>query len=202
MSITVVRGQREAKVQSRYWTLADLAALPDELPTGPAVYEIWDGELLLMPPPADFHGSIEARITTVLVVHGEWEGLGRVSSGEVGVVLSPGPPVTCVGADVVFLLAEQLPARHSPEGYLLTLPALVAEVRSKNDRTRKLARKVERYLEAGVRLVWVADEKTQTVTVYRSGAEPVVLTRDDELTAEGILPDLRFPVRRLFDDLR
>lgn len=202
MSITVVRAQREAKAQSRYWTLADLAALPDELPTGPAVYEIWDGDLLLMPPHSDFHGSVQTRLATVLTVYGEWEGHGRVSGCDVGVVLDPGPPVTCVGADAVFLTAEQLPARHSPEGYLLTLPAIVAEVRSRNDRTRKLARKVERYLEAGVRLVWVADEKTQTVTVYRPGADPVVLTRDDDLTAEGILPDLRFPVRRLFDDLR
>jgi Uma2 family endonuclease len=186
--------------ERRLWTIADLAALPEDLPTGHALYELWDGELVLMAPPGDLHGSVEARLITVLTVHGEWEGHGRVSGGEVGVVMSVAPD-TVFGVDAVFLTRDQLPARHSPEGYLVTIPALVAEVLSKNDTRPKVAARVDRYLAAGVRLVWIADRKRRTVTAYRPGEAAVVLGEDDVLTAEGIIPGLAFPIRRLFQDL-
>jgi Uma2 family endonuclease len=81
------------------------------------------------------------------------------------------------------------------------MPALAAEVRSKNDTQREVEEKVERYLSVGVRVVWVADPKRKTVTVYRPGAKPLALDEDGFLTAEGIIPKLSFPVRRLFENL-
>jgi Uma2 family endonuclease len=185
----------------RWFTVADLAALPDELPSGPVKWELWDGEIRLMPPPGDFHGSIAARITTALSVYGEWEGHGRTTGGDVGVVLQDVEPQTCLGADVAFIAKDQLPAQHSKEGYLLTPPAIVAEVRSKNDTSREVQEKVQRYLARGARLVWDVNPKKETVTVHRPGHEPQILRPGDELTAEGIIPNLKFPVRRLFEDL-
>ena len=35
----------------RLFTVADLAALPDELPSGPVHYELDNGRLITMPPP-------------------------------------------------------------------------------------------------------------------------------------------------------
>jgi hypothetical protein len=49
--------------------------------------------------------------------------------------------------------------------------------------------------------VWSADPKMKIVTAYRPGQPPVTLGVDDNLTAEGIIPDLAFPIRRLFEGL-
>jgi len=201
MSVVAEPGSTpEEQGARRTWTLADVAVLPEQLPTGPAMYEVWDGELRIMPPTGEVHGSLESRLSGVLLIHGEWEGHGRVAGGEVGVVIDT-EPTTLFGADVVFCSSDQLPIRRSPEGYLLTAPAIVAEVRSKNDTVKEIRQKVQRYLDAGVRLVWVADAEKQTITAHRAGAEPQVLSRDDVLTAEGIIPSLQFPIRRLFEGL-
>ncbi len=182
-------------------TVEDLAALPDQLPSGPVHWELWDGEIKQMSPPGFTHGSVEMTLGAVLVNFGQWAGHGRVTGGEAGIVIQLEEPQSCFGADVAFLTNDQLPLKLSPEGYLLTVPALVAEVRSKNDYNPAVTEKVQRYLAAGVRLVWVADPRKHTVTAYRSGEEPVVLGEADHLTAEGIIPDLAFPVKRLFEGL-
>jgi Uma2 family endonuclease len=201
MSAVVEKGQtQKTAARRRLWTMADLAALPGRLPTGPAHYELWDGELRLTAPPGEIHGNTETRLTTVLTVHGEWEGLGRVTGGEAGILLG-GDPDTVIGVDAAFFTADQLPVRYSPEGYSLTIPALMAEVRSRNDTPREVRERVERYLAAGACLVWVLDPVKRTVTAHRSGQEPQVLGIQDALTAEGIIPKLVFPVRRLFEGL-
>ena len=193
--------EEEATPEERRWTIADLAAMPANLPSGPASYEIWDGELRLMSPMGDGHGSVQSNFTAMLKVHGEWQGHGRVTDGDVGVVIRLGHPETLFGADVVFLTADQLPARKTRQDFLLTAPALVVEVRSKNDTVKEIREKARRYLEAGVRVVWVADQRKRTVTVYRPGEEPQLLTEEDELTAAGIIPNMKFEVRRLFEGL-
>jgi Uma2 family endonuclease len=191
-------GPRAAK---RWFTIADLAALPDQLPSGPVKWELWKGEIRSMPPPGDFHGSVASRVTTILTVYGEWEGHGRTTGGDVGVVIQLESPQTCVGADVAFIAQDQRPAQHSKEGYLLTMPAIVVEVRSKNDRPGEVKEKIESYLERGARLVWDVNPAKQTVIVHRPGAEPVVLGIDDNLTAEGLIPNLSFPLRGLFENV-
>src|SRR5437870_2552989 len=95
----------------RTLTAADLAELPTLLPSGTVCYELDEGELKLMSPTGETHGGVEASITSVLKIQGEWEGHGRVRSGEVGIVLGRAPD-TVVGADVVFLTNDQLPPRR------------------------------------------------------------------------------------------
>jgi Uma2 family endonuclease len=197
-------GERKGEIPmtqpGRTLTAADLAELPTLLPSGSVRYELDAGELQLMSPTGEIHGGVEASIASLLKVQGEWQGHGKVRSGEVGIVLRRGPD-TVVGADVVFLTNDQIPPRRSPEGYLETVPALVVEVVSNNDRRRQIVRKVRAYLAAGARAVWVADPEPRTHTIHRAGAPPVVLTESDTLTAEEIVPDLSFSVSRLFEGL-
>jgi Uma2 family endonuclease len=103
--------------------------------------------------------------------------------------------------DAAFFTTDQRPVRHTPEGYALTVPALVAEVVVRSDDELEVSERVERHLAAGVRLVWVPDEPRRQVRVYQPGKEPQVLTEEDNLTAEGIIPNLSFPIRRLFEGL-
>jgi Uma2 family endonuclease len=181
----------------RLLTVADLAALPSELPSGPVRYELDNGRLIIMPPPGDIHGAVELNIGTELKTQGERRGLGKARSGEVGVILWRNPD-RVVGADVLFVANDALPIRRSSEGYLETIPTLVVEVRSKNDTGPEVERKVKDYLTAGVRVVWVADPDTRTVTAHRSGQPPQVFRDTDTLTVADVIPGFQVPVANLF----
>src|SRR4051812_32092986 len=170
----------------RLLTAADLAALPTELPSGTVRYELHNGQLFIMSPPGYRHGRVGAMIVAQLLIQGEQRGLGEAVD-ECGIVLWRGPDQV-VGADAAFIATRSLPAKLAPEGYLETIPDLVAEVRSKNDTTPEVESKVRDYLTAGVVLVWVADPEARTVTVYRPGAQPTTLTLADTLAADPVIP--------------
>jgi Uma2 family endonuclease len=184
----------------RAMTAADLAALPAELPSGTFLYELWEGELRVMAPPGDEHGGVEGTIGGYLFIQGQLSGHGRVRTGEVGIVLGRNPD-TVVGADIAFLTSDQLPPRRSREGYLETIPALIVEVRSKNDRAAEIADKVAAYLAAGARAVWVADPERRALFVHRPGQPAVELCEGDTLTADAIIPGFAVPVADLFAGL-
>jgi Uma2 family endonuclease len=186
-----------AEPPARLLTVADLAALPSELPSGPVRYELDNGRLIIMAPPGDVHGAVEANLTADLKTQGERKGLGKVRCGEVGIVLWRNPD-RVVGADVVFIAKSSLPLRLSPEGYLETIPHLVVEVRSPNDSQPEVDRKVQDYLRAGVHVVWVADPQAQTVTACRRGQEPQVFAAADTLTAPDVLPGFQVQVQDVF----
>jgi len=193
-----VQSGRQA-TNARWWTAADLAALPETLPTGPAYYLLWEGALRLMSPPGDLHAATGAPVITVLTVYGQWEGHG-LARDDVGIVVEQNPD-TVLEPDAAFITNNRLPLRRSSEGYLLTIPELVVEVRSKNDTGPEIEEKVRKYVAAGVQVVWAPDPVRKTVLVYVAGEEPVVLHEADNLTAEGIIPGLAFPVQRLFEGL-
>jgi Uma2 family endonuclease len=177
----------------RRFTIADVAALPSQLPSGPVRYELHHGRLITMPPPGDMHGAIALKIGGALLYQGEYRGLGKARV-EVGVILGRNPD-HLLGADAVFIANASLPLRTSSEGYLETIPDLVVEVRSKNDTAPEVQGKVDDYLAAGVRVVWVADPQARTVTAHRAGVLPHVFHEDDTLTVEDIIPGFQLPVR-------
>lgn len=190
------RRARAVPSSPRLFTAADLAALPTSLPTGDVRYELDDGRLVVMPPPGDIHGHHQSRLTTYLTVEGEFKNHG-VARGDVGIILRRNPD-RVVGPDAAFICNRSLPVRRSKEGYLETIPELVAEVKSKNDSQAEMKSKVEEYLDAGVVVVWVLDPDRQTVVVHRSGIVPLTLTTSDVLTADGLIPNFAVPVSELF----
>lgn len=183
----------------RLLTVADLAALPSELPSGTVLYELDNGRLIIMPPPGDIHGAVESNVAAQLKVQGELHGHGKASSGGVGIILWCDPD-RVVGADALFIASRSLPIRRSKEGYLETIPNLVLEVKSKSDTWPRVEGKVKDYLKSGVEVVWVADPQAKSVRVYRPGQEPQVLAEADTLTVEDLIPGFRMPVRDVFVD--
>ncbi|HEY1376099.1 MAG TPA: Uma2 family endonuclease [Gemmataceae bacterium] len=168
----------------RLLTVADLAALPGELPTGPVKYELEDGRLVVMAPPGDIHGSVGGNMIFHLKL-AEQAGHGKAWS-EVGVILRRNPD-RVVAPDACFVANASLPLRTSSEGYLETIPDLVVEVRSKNDTMAELERKAGEYLAAGAKLVWVIDPLRSAAVVYQAGHPPRTLGPSDELTADGVI---------------
>ena len=81
-----------------------------------------------MAPPGANHARRQAKFARYLQTEGEDRGLG-LAFAEVGILLRRNPD-HLLGADAAFLTTAQLPPRLSPEGLLLTVPALVVEIRS------------------------------------------------------------------------
>jgi Uma2 family endonuclease len=177
----------------RLYTVADLAALPEQLPSGPVRYELHHGRLIDMPPPGDVHGAVESKIAAALVYQGEYAGHGKARSGDVGIVLNQSP-AHVFGADAVFISNARLPIQRSPEGYLLTIPDLVVEIRSKNDSLAALQRKADDYLQAGVRVVWLIDPLNRVVSERRVGQPERLYTETDTLTLDEVIPGFALSV--------
>ena len=90
--------------------------------------------------------------------------------------------------DVSLVLHGRLPAEQLEEGYLAIPPDLAVEVVSPNDLAYEVEEKVEEYLGAGVRLVWVLYPTTRTIHIHRIDRSTAVVRSDDELTGEDLLP--------------
>jgi Uma2 family endonuclease len=148
-----------------------------------------------MSPPGYVHCKVTLRIAAQLLAQGEQRGLGEAGD-EVAIILRQNPD-RVVGPDAVFIAKASCPPQLSPEGYLLTIPELVVEVRSKNDSQPEIDEKVRDYLAAGVVLVWVADPAARTVTAHRAGQPAVVFGPTDALTADPVIPGFSVPVAEL-----
>ena len=93
---------------------------------------------------------------------------------------------------------ERLGTDEAPAGFLKMAPDLAVEVVSPSDSAAAVQSKVEDWLGAGTRLVWVVYPDTRSVTVYRSLNEAEVLSEPDALDGAPVLPDFALPVSDLF----
>ena len=185
-----------AFVPMRLLTAADLAAMPDELPSGPVNFELHNGRLVPMSPTGGRHGNLQARLSKEFIVQGEDKGLGQTYS-EAGVIIRRKPD-TVVGPDVAFVTKRSTPIRESKEGYLETIPELVVEIRSKNDTRAFLDEKISDYLQAGVKLVWLVDPEVNKVHEHRQNQPSREFGVNDSLTCEDIIPGFSLPLAALF----
>ncbi len=126
-------------------------------------YELVKGELYEMPPAGASHGDIAMEIGSRLRVYVKANQLGRVFAAETGFVLRLDPD-TVRAPDASFVAEDRLPPGDLPTGFLEFAPDLAVEVVSPGDRPGEVREKVEDWLRAGTRLVWVVHPST---TVYR-----------------------------------
>jgi Uma2 family endonuclease len=82
---------------------------------------------------------------------------------------------------------------------LILVPDLVVEVVSPGDTYSEIDEKVARYLNDGVKLIWVINPQTQTVNVYTLGSSQFTrLTAADTLDGGDILPEFKLAIKELF----
>jgi Uma2 family endonuclease len=129
----------------------------------------------------------------------EQNGLGATFGAETGFILARDPDVL-LGPDAAFVLAERLPPLSDQSGYLALAPDLAVEIVSPSDRWTMVTRKVDRYLLAGVRLVWVVDQASRSVTVCSADGpwRTLHIETGDALDGGAVLPGFRLPLADLF----
>ena len=147
--------------------------------------------------PAGFeHGRIVALVSAPLIDFVKEHALGVVTGAETGFQIGHDPD-TVRAPDVAFVRAERVPPAPTP-GFFQGPPDLAVEVLSPNDRASDLLAKVQHWLDAGCRAVWVVDPARHTVSVYRRGAEMVVFGTADELAGDDVVPEFSLPVAEIF----
>ena len=77
-------------------------------------------------------------------------------------------------------------------------PDLAIEVISPSDKLREVEEKVDEWLAAGTTLVWVINPERKRVTVYRAPRSVTILTADDELDGQDVVPGFKCRVADLF----
>ncbi len=159
--------------------------------------ELIKGEIICMSPTGGKHGVIASRIGGMLDLYVEQNDLGLVCAAETGFVLSKNPD-TVRAPDASFIAKENIPTSGIPDEYWEVAPSLAVEVLSPSDRASKVMEKTIEYLQAGTRLVWIIDPKSETVTVYRSLSDVQILSKQDELDGEYIVPGFRCPLDKIF----
>lgn len=180
-------------------TVDDLAALPED----GWQYELVEGRLVRMPPGGGEASNIAARLLIRLGVYVEDHGLGQLTGEQGGYDFSNlGQPDTELAPDVAFVSAERVPGRNSPvySKAWPVAPDLVVEVASPTQYRPGMAAKAQRYLAAGVRLVWIIWPRRQQVDVWLPGAtQPsTTLGVDDMLDGLDVAPGFIYPIARLF----
>jgi Uma2 family endonuclease len=182
------------------WTAADLATLSEDVETGTILWELWDGEFYAARPPAIEHSIAQTAIGLALHLWCRSFKCGCSYGSRVGLILPSERGETVVAMEAGLVLPEQFPKQLSPQDWLVTIPAILAEVRDRRDRPEYSEEKVRRYLAAGARLVWDVDPARRQVTEHRPSVAPVVFEETDTLTAEGIIEGFALPLQKLFRD--
>lgn len=156
-------------------------------------YEYVKGELVPMAAAAILHGKISVRVIRHLDPHVYQNQLGDVYTAETSFRVGE----RLLKPDVAFVSTARLPedeTKGSP-----VPPDLAVEVVSPTDSQWDVSDKVQAYLDAGTRMVWVIDPVLKTVAVYCPDKTFQLLQCDDTLTGEDVVEGFSCQVARFFD---
>lgn len=168
------------------------------LPDSDRPMELVRGRISYMNMPGPRHGQVCGRTDRIIGNFVDQHDLGHVLTCDSG-VLTEHDPDTVRGMDVCFYSFARLPKGPLPARYVDVVPELIVEVRSPDDRSARILKKISEYLEAGVTAVCVLDPKTETAHVYLANDTDYTVKGDEELTFPDILPGFSVPVRRFFE---
>jgi Uma2 family endonuclease len=184
---------------SAIWTIADLAAMPDD--DGWKRYEIIDGELFVTRAPHIRHQGAGGNIHFELESWSRRTNLGRTFQTP-GVILSP---LDGVIPDVVWISHDRLAQGVDESGHLIVAPELMVEILSAGEQNVQRDRQVKRklYSQYGVLEYWIADWSNASLEIYRRSSPTdllelqITLAAGDELTSP-LLTGFGVGVDRLF----
>jgi Uma2 family endonuclease len=182
----------ESTDAEKTYTVAEFMALPNNGKR----YELIEGELTEMPGPSYSHGQTISNLVGEVKFYLRSSSIGRVFSGTAFALGPKNAPVP----DVAFVVAARMNVEDEFDAFPGP-PDLAVEVLSRTDYVFDVDDKVERYLKAGVRLVWVINPRKRIVEVYHpaTGLVPQIVSSETELDGEDLLPGFKLAVKALFE---
>jgi Uma2 family endonuclease len=127
--------------------------------------------------------------------------LGRAAT-ELRCVFGPRDAQRSCVPDILYVSRERMPAGNPLDyQFLPAAPDLAVVILSRGQPNQRFNRKIAFYLEQGVRLIWIVDPRTRTVTVLAPDREPRTLTAGDTLDGGEVLPGFSVPIAENFAQL-
>jgi Uma2 family endonuclease len=157
-----------------------------EVPKG---YELIDGQLVELKVGTE-SGLVGGRLFALLLAHCDKQQLGFVLPSETVYRCFP-KGQTARKPDVSFVRKGRLKNDRVPAGDMKIAPDLAIESVSPNDTVYELDEKVEQFLAAGVRLVWVINPQARIAIVHRADGSMAKVRDGQELDGEDIVPGFR-----------
>jgi Uma2 family endonuclease len=176
-------------------TLEEFLSLPET----ETASELIDGEVVQKSMPTVEHAIIQSLLSFVLVTFLRANPLGFVGSemrcifGLVGAERPYVPDLVFIRAERARSIGRAQPFRGAPD--------LAVEILSPDDRPDRVADKVAFYLLHGVRLVWLVNPDTRTVTVLTVDGRSSRLAEGDTLDGDEVLPGFAVAVRDILPPL-
>lgn len=171
-----------------------------DLPSDGMRHELIKGELTTMTPAGTEHGKIALWISRILATHIAVNALGDTFVAETGFLIESDPD-TVRAPDFAFIAAARLQS-PTPKGFFHGAPDLAIEVLSPSDRIIEVEDKIQQWLTAGCRQVWIVSPTRQTITIHQNSAQPQVLHPNDDIQSPDLLPGFRVKVKDLFPPSR
>ena len=181
-----------ATTNTKLMTAEDLLKMPKD----GYRYELVRGVLRKMAPVGHTGGYYELNISAELAVFVKANNLGRAYSPNTGFLLERNPDYV-LAPDASFVRQERVEAVTEERGYFPGAPDFAAEVISPSDRYSDVAEKVQEWLNAGTRMVAVANPRDHTVSVHTHDSV-VTLTEADTLDGGNVVPGWRLPIAAIF----
>jgi Uma2 family endonuclease len=173
-------------------TYADYAAMPED----GRRYELWDGELSVMPAPGTKHQGFLRDLLVILYGHVKQGGLGLLFPAPVDCILSD---TTVLQPDIVFVETSRkaIVTERGIEG----APTLVVEILSPSTARTDRTVKTGLYARHGVPWYWIVDPEARTIEALALRGGAYELRTRLDATVRGALPpfdDLIIDVDALF----
>jgi Uma2 family endonuclease len=174
-------------------TAEDLWNMPDH----GGHHELVNGELTPMSPTSGEHGVRTFNIAALLGAFIRANDLGVGLGAETGFIISRDPD-TIRAPDCAFVHKNRIPASGVPKKYWPGAPDLAVEVLSPSDSASEVLEKIDEWLTAGTRLVWVIDPERKVVSVHAPNRLTQKFRLTDHLSGEDVLPGLTLSVAEIF----
>jgi Uma2 family endonuclease len=175
-------------------TFRELAEWPDD----GRRYELYDGEVIVVPAPYPRHQVVSGRLVEVLVEYRRAVG-GLLLDSPIDIVFSEH---NVLQPDIVYFREER---RHAIDmmAAIRIPPDLVIEVLSRSTEARDRGRKTQTFARFGVPEYWIVDPVRNSLEVHRLDDGRYTLHAmcgENEQVTSPTLPGLAFSTARIFEE--
>jgi Uma2 family endonuclease len=158
-------------------------------------FELVRGSIIKWPTPYRVHGVVAANAGIILSDYTRLGGQGYVC--QLAGFIARRSPDTVRAPDVAFY-QDGRNFDELPVGYDEVAPVLAVEVLSPDDPAAWMLDKINDYLSCGVRMVWVLEPTSRSITVFQPNAPLYRLDATQWLTGGDVLPGFRSRVETFF----
>lgn len=156
------------------------------------------GEIIIMSPTGGETGNFNSEINADFVIWNRQTKLGKVFDSSTCFKLPNGadrsPDVAWIKQSRWDTLTPEEKEKFPP-----IAPDFVLELMSPTDSLKETQKKMQEYIENGVKLGWLINRKSRMVEVYRQGKAVELRESPTELSGENVLPGFVLNLQFIWD---